>query len=200
MSAEIILQQTSADAELAYARERLAAARSTLAEREDELAQLRTQLRTFEARYFRQVGVLYAELDELEARIAEREVNLYDSDAARNRAETARKRAQESHNAAFDDAGEIDEFNPSPSLKTLFREVAKRIHPDFARDETEQKYLTLLMARANLAYRRADMETLQRLLDDQRDIDLSSAVEGVAAELSRMLRQTQHVERGHGCA
>ena len=195
MPAEIILQQTPDDIELLDKREQLAAVRTVLAEREAELAQLRAQLKTFEGRYLRQVGILYAELDDLEARIAEREVDLYDSDSARHRAEEARRRAQETHDAAFADAREAEEFDPPPNLKALFREVAKRIHPDFARDEVEQKHFTLLMARANQAYSRGDIDTLQHLLDDHREIHASIAGEGAAAELRRILRQIQHAER-----
>ena len=86
MSTELILQHSPDDLALIERRERLAAVRADLAERESELAQLRAQLRTFEGRYLRQVGVLYADLDDLEARIAEHEVDLYDSDSARARA------------------------------------------------------------------------------------------------------------------
>ena len=195
MSVEIILQQTPDAAALVGQRERLLSVRGTLAERASDLAQIRAQLKGFEGRYFRQVGTLYAELDELEARIAEREVDLYDSDSARRRAEETRRQAQETHDSAFGEMREADEFDPPPSLKTLFREVAKRIHPDFARDDAEQKHFTLLMARANEAYSRSDIETLQRLLDDHREINASIAGEGAAAELLRITRQIQHAER-----
>src|ERR1700761_3644850 len=195
MPAEIILQQTPDDEALLDKREQLAAVRSKLAERESELAQIRAQLKTFEGRYLRQVGVLYAEIDDLEARIAEREVDLYDSESARRRAEETRQRAQETHDAAFGEAHEAEEFDPPPSLKTLFREVAKRIHPDFARDDAEQKHFTLLMARANQAYSCGDTETLERLLDDHREINAAIAGEGAAAELLRITRQIQHAER-----
>src|SRR6201996_2485198 len=189
MPAEIILQRTPDDAALLDKREQLAAVRTTLAERESELAQIRAHLKTFEGRYVRQVGILYAELDEIEARIAEREVNLYDSDAARRRAEETRQRAQETHDAAFGDAREAEEFDPPASLKTLFREVAKRIHPDFARDNVEQKHFTFLMACANQAYSRGDTDTLQRLLDDHLEINASIVGEGAVAELLRITRQ-----------
>jgi hypothetical protein len=195
MTAEIILLQTSDDNALLDKREQLATVRTLLAERESELAQIRAQLKTFEGRYLRQVGILYAELDAIEARIAEREVDLYDSDSARRRAEETRQHAQETHDAAFGEAREAEEFDPPPSLKTLFRDVAKRIHPDFARDDVEQKHFTLLMARANQAYSRGDTETLQRLLDDHREINASIAGEGAAAELLRITRQIQHAER-----
>jgi len=195
MPAEIILQQTPDAAALLDRREQLAGVRARLAECESELAQLRAQLKAFEGRYLRQVGILYAELDDLEARIAEREVAIYDSDAARERAQEARQRARETHDAAFGAASEAEEFDPPPNLKTLFRDVAKRIHPDFARDEAEQQHFTLLMARANQAYRRGDTETLQRMLDDHREINASIAGEDAAAELLRIGRQIQHAER-----
>jgi hypothetical protein len=195
MPAEIILQPNPNIDGLAEKRERLAAVRATLAEREADIAQIRCQLKVFEARYLQRVGVLYAELDEIAARITEREVDLYDSDSARRRAQEARQRAQETHEAAFGADQEPEEFDPSPSLKTLFREVAKRIHPDFASDEAEQKHFTLLMTRANHAYSCGDAETLQRLLDDHLEVNASVADEGDGLALLRLGRQIQHVER-----
>jgi hypothetical protein len=195
MPAEIILHRSVNAAELAEKRERLAELRTLLGEREADVAQLRSQMKAFEGNYLRRVGVLYAELDEIAARITEREVDLYDSEAARRRAQEARERARETHEAAFGADAEPEEFDPSPSLKTLFREVAKRIHPDFARDEAEQKHFTLLMMRANQAYSRGDGETLQRLLDDHLEVNATVGDEGEGAELLRVARQIQHAER-----
>ena len=195
MAAGIVVRQSADDVALLDGRERLATVRARLAERESELAQLRAQMKSFEGRYLRQVGVLYAELDAIEARIAGREVDLYRSEAAERRAEEARERARETHEAAFGAAHEAEEFDPPPSLKTLFRDVAKRIHPDFARDESEGRHLTLLMARANQAYSRGDLETLQRMLDDHLEVNASIAGEDTAGELLRIGRQIGHAER-----
>ncbi len=192
---EITLQPNPVRLALASSREQLAAVRTRLAESEAELAQLRAQLQAFEGRYLRQVGGLYAELDELEARIAEREVDLYQSDAARARAEEARQRAQQTHDAAFGHEQAAPEFDPPPTLKTLFRDLAKRIHPDFAHDDAEQRHFTLLMARANQAYRRGDGEALLRMLDDHREIHATIAGEEAAAELQRITRQIAHAGR-----
>jgi hypothetical protein len=152
-------------------------------------------LKAFEGRYLQRVGVLYAELDEIAARITEREIDLYDSDSARRRAQAARERAHATHEAAFGAEQEPEEFDPSPSLKTLFREVAKRIHPDFASDEAEQKHFTLLMTRANQAYSRGDAETLQRMLDDHLEVNAAMADEGDGVTLLRLARQIQHAVR-----
>jgi len=198
MRAEIILQRSGDAAAVAERRERLAAVRAALAEREADVAQTRSQLKAFEGRYLRRVGVLYAELDEIWARITEREVDVYKSESARRRAQEARERAQETHEAAFGAEQQAEEFDPSPSLKTLFREVAKRIHPDFASDEEEQKHFTLLMMRANQAYSRGDGETLQRLLDDHLEVNAAVADEGDGVVLLRLARQIEHAERDIG--
>ena len=191
----LILHETPASAALLEARAELTAIRLTLTTRESALAQLRAQLKAFESRYLHQVGVLYAEIDELEARIAEREIALYDSDSARRRAAEARRRAQETHDSAFAAEEEPEEVDPPPTLKSLFRELARRIHPDFAADAAEQQHFTALMARANHAYSRGDLETLQRLLDDRLELAAATSEEGPAAELTRITRQVRHAQR-----
>jgi hypothetical protein len=195
MPTEIIHQQSPEETELLLKREELVSVRAALAERELELADLRTQLKIFEGRYLRQVGVLYADLDDWEARIAEREVSLYDSASARERAAQARKQAEETHEAAYGEAYQAEEFEPSPDLKGLFRDVAKRIHPDFAKSPAEQQHCTRLMARANVAYTRGDVEALQRILDDFHETSDSLYGESTAAELIRIARQTEHARR-----
>jgi hypothetical protein len=179
----------------AAARRRLSELRAQLADRERQLADLKTQLRAFEAEYMLRVGTLYAALDEWEAKIAEREVDLYDSEEARQRAAESRRRADETYKAAYEVEQASEAVEPSLSLKSLFREVAKRIHPDFARDAEEQQHFTRLMAQANLAYTRGEAHTLQRLLDDHHEINLTLAVEGAAAKLQRIERQTTHATR-----
>lgn len=189
---EMMVQQSAEAAALVGARVRLALVREALAGRESAVEQMRARLKVFDGRYLGLVGVLYAELDELEALIAEREVDLYDSEAARRRAKEARERAQETQEAAASGDAEPEEFEAPPTLKSLFREVARRIHPDFAGDEAERTHFTLLMARANHAYSRGDAETLQRMLDDRLEI---GAEEGAAGEMRRVLRQAGHAER-----
>lgn len=197
MPAEIVLQQSAEEMALQEKREQLATVRSRLAEREADLLHLQAQLQAFESRYMRQVGVLYAELDEVEAHLMEREAEMHRSEDARRRAEEARQRARESHQAAYgaEEEAAAEEFDPPPNLKALFRELAKRIHPDLARDEAEQRYLHLLMARANQAYRRGDAEVLARMLDDHRELTASVAGESAAAEMLRIARQIRHAER-----
>src|SRR5258707_10967220 len=95
MSGQIVKKLTPEEEELLRKREELASVRAALAERDLELADLRAQLKSFEGRYLRQVGVLYAELDDWEAKNAELEAMLRPSATASQQAQETRKRAEE---------------------------------------------------------------------------------------------------------
>jgi DnaJ-class molecular chaperone len=80
-------------------------------------------------------------------------------------------------------------------LKALFRDVAKRIHPDFARDDAARQRRTQLMAQANEAYSRGDAEALQLILDDYDESSESVPGEGIGAELIRIIRQIHQAKK-----
>jgi hypothetical protein len=152
-------------------------------------------LKSFEGRYLRLVGALYAELDEWEAKTVEIEASLKPSPAADQIAQEARRRAEETHEATHGEASKARDFQPSADLKSLFREVAKRIHPDFARDDADQQHRTRLMVQANEAYTLGDAETLQRILDDYQESSESVMGEGIGAELVRIIRQIHQAKK-----
>jgi predicted nucleic acid-binding Zn-ribbon protein len=195
MSGEIVKNLAPEEEELLLKREELASVRAALAERELELADLRAQLKGFEGRYLRQVGVLYSELDDWEAKIAEIEASLKPSEAARQRARETRKRAEETHQATHGEASKARDFQPSTDLKSLFRETARSLHPDFAKDEAERLLRTRLMAQANVAYSQGDAEALQRILDEFGNSPESVQGEGVGAELVRIIRQIHQARK-----
>ena len=148
-----------------------------------------SQLAAFEGRYLRQVGALYAELDEWKARISELKARLDPSAASKAQAEEAREQARQTYEDAHGKASETQDFTPSPELKRLFREVAKRIHPDFAKDSADLERRTRFMAEANRAYEAGDAEALQRILDEYQDGAEAVEGEGIGAELIRIIRQ-----------
>ncbi len=195
MPSEIVRKLTPEEEELLRKREELASVRAVLAERELELADLRTQLKSFEGRYLRQVGVLYAELDDWEAKIAEIEASLKPSATASQRAQETRKRAEETHEATHGEASKARDFQPSPDLKSLFREAAKRLHPDFAKDDADRQLRTRLMAQLNEAYSQGDAEAIQRILDEFGNSPESVQGEGVGAELVRIIRQIHQARK-----
>jgi hypothetical protein len=195
MAGQIVKKLTPEEEELLRKREELASVRAALAERELELADLHAQLRSFEGRYLRQVGVLYAELDDWEAKIAELEATLRPSATANQQAQETRKRAEETHEATHGEASKARDFQPSADLKSLFREAAKRLHPDFSKDEADRLLRTRLMAQANAAYSHGDAETLQRILDEFGNSPESVQGEGIGAELARIIRQIHQARK-----
>jgi hypothetical protein len=189
MSGQITRRLKPEEEEILRKREELATLRAALAERELELVDFRSQLAVFEGRYLRQVGALYAELDEWKARIAELQAGLNPSNAAQEQAQEARRQAHQTYGEAHGQASETRDFTPSPDLKRLFREVAKRIHPDLAKDLEDQDRRNRFMADANRAFAFGDADALQRILNEYQDGADAVEGEGIGAELVRVIRQ-----------
>jgi predicted nucleic acid-binding Zn-ribbon protein len=179
---QVVRRLKPEEEELARKRVELAAIRATLADRELELADFRRQLAGFEGRYLRQVGTLYAELDEWKARLSELRAKYAPTPETKQQ---ARQTWQDSHG----DSAKTRDFSPSPELKNLYREVAKRIHPDFATDAADRERRTRLMAEANRAYESGDADALRRILDEFQDGADAVVGEGIGAELIRIIRQ-----------
>jgi hypothetical protein len=179
--AAIARQPKPEDAELFRRRAEFATLRATLAAREADLDHLRAQLNSFEGRYIRQVGVLYIQLDEWEDRIAE----LHNPTQPQPEAlepEPAPTPTDEPDPAALD-------------LKSLFREVAKRIHPDRARSAHDELHRNHLMAQANAAFLRSDRDLLQRMLNGyDPSTDAGDDLTG-AAQLARLTEQIAQTEQ-----
>ncbi len=174
----------------------LAFLESTLVQKELELRTLQAQMRVFEAEYFRIVGIRYAELDEIKAKILEHQARLNpENDKARERAEQARSRAEESakETRGFLEKEKPRKFSPSESLKSLYRRVAKSIHPDLATDEAERARRQRLMAEANRAYEDGDEARLEAILRGWESSPDRVKGEGVAAALIRVIRKIAQV-------
>jgi DNA repair exonuclease SbcCD ATPase subunit len=179
--------------ELIKKRGELAEVQAVLGERELELADVRKQLAGFESRYLRQVGTLYAELDEWNAGLCELRAKSSATEAAKQAASRAREQAQHTYNQAHGEASQTFETPPSAELRAVFREIAKRIHPDLAKDGSDRELRTRLMADANRAYAKGDFETLQRIM---RQYEHSAVPgEGVGAQLVRVIRQISQARR-----
>ncbi len=193
MNSKIARRSSPEEEELARKREELALLQTELADRELFLANLRAELTAFEGRYLREVGVLYAELDDWNAKIAELAAKDDGTEQARTAAAEARAQADESDSAVHGEAAKAQEFIPSAELKSQFREVAKRVHPDLATDEADRQRRDQLMSEANAAYQRGDAEALRRILEEYESSPESVRGAGIGADLVRVLRQLKQV-------
>ena len=184
------------DEELGRKRQELVSLESELADRELYIATLRAELAAFERRYLRIVGTRYAELDEINAQIAERISQRNEGDQqAENVSRQARAQANESRATVEADASEPIRALPSQELKSLYRQVAKTVHPDLSFDAEDRRLRQRLMAEANRAYEMGDVDRLKRTLEEYNSCPEAVRGEGVGAELVRVIRKITQVRR-----
>lgn len=196
MASNLTRTQTPEERELAAKRADLAALEIELTQRELDLATLQMELRAFEQRYVRIVGVKFAQIDDLEAQVAEalNRQNPFDETAHRRAAE-ARRNAEESARVvgAIEPATQAFE-KPSEDLKRLYREIAKRIHPDLATNDADRAKRNQVMAEVNRAYLDGNESRLRSTLDEWETSPESVTGDGVGAELVRTIRKIHQVE------
>lgn len=184
------------EAELAKKLEDLAGLQSRLAELEFQLFNLRLELTEFEGVYCSRVGPVYAELDEVEALIAEKIARAKPQDhQAAEAAGAARMRAEESRKAATDALATPAQPTRSDTLRNLYREAAKRLHPELSRDDADRKIRERLMTEANLAYQKGDESRLQAILEEYESSPDTVVGTDVAAELVRAIRRISLVNK-----
>jgi hypothetical protein len=193
------------DEELARKKARLAELEGQLADRELERAALLADLVHFENRYLNTVGRRYAILDDLKAQIAEvRAAQNPQKQEPHEEARQARSRAQESARAVGDGASgtpspdEVAATSGAPqseSLRKLYRQAVKLLHPDKTLDGTEKERRHHVMIDLNDAYRRGDEAQIRTILQDWHTSPESVEGDGPGAELVRVIRTIAQVEK-----
>jgi hypothetical protein len=126
--------------------------RDRLAELEMEHATLQSELQAFHADYLARVGVINVQVQELEARLAQGTPD----------AETAERRFRETTTAMA--SVPVPPPPPTEDLKTLFRDAAKRIHPDLQQDASGREHAEAFMKQLNGAYSKGDAEAIGNLV------------------------------------
>lgn len=177
--------------ELALKLEEHAAIEAELADRELKAEHLRAELGAFERQYLHHVGSLYAELDDLKAQIAARKAADAPSDeAAQKAAAEARARAEETKASAGEKAEVAPRsFEATPEMKRLYREVAKRVHPDLASETADRARREVLMAEVNQAYESGDETKLTKILTGYECSPDAVKGDGAGADLIRVIRR-----------
>lgn len=136
-------------------RARLTEVEALCGERAAHVARVTSDLDAFRIRYRQRVGTLHDRLDELDLAIAEAELG-----------ELSKRLGDEATrpSASPPDAGPAPPRYTSDAVRALFRDVAKAIHPDLARDEGARDRRHSLMIEANRAYALGDEEQLRCIL------------------------------------
>jgi len=152
---------------------------------EVEVETLRVELDNFALVHHQRLGPMYVRLDELDALIAEaRAAQTGDPEDIR-RAFEARNIVEpmpdleaffaEADAAAAEDGGEAEppvmpqapqRIRPDKEAQRLYRDLARRAHPDLAQDPDEQQLRGAFIARVNEAYARGDVLALAALAEE----------------------------------
>lgn len=152
----LVRSEPGSDAELDALRTRAAELEARLDTRRAEVARVTADLDAFRVRYRQQVGTLHDELDSLELAIAEAELG-----------ELSKRAGGAAADGRSAPAGAKPEPLPrftTDAVRRLFRDVAKTIHPDLARDEAARDRRHALMVEANRAYALGDEDQLRWIL------------------------------------
>jgi hypothetical protein len=168
-------------------RSKLSVLDTALSERAAEIARAKSDLEAFRIRYRQEVGQLHEELDELQLANARAEL-----------IEIERKLEGERSGASATPTAPRPEPLPrftSDSVRKLFRDVAKIIHPDLANDEHTRDRRHTLMAEANRAYALGDEERLRWILDAwERSPEAVQGADPVATR-ERIMRRIAQIEQ-----
>ncbi|ONI50858.1 DnaJ domain protein [Streptomyces sp. IB2014 011-1] len=160
------------------------AAEQALIEFEIAVETFRVEVENFSRLHHQKLGPMYARLDELDAQIAE-------ARAAKTGDPEDLRKAKEARDIVMPMPG-VDELfhdwmdsdglspeasamlteqpvrppkrvRPSEEARKLYRELARKAHPDLAQDEPERERRDEFITRVNAAYGRGDVELLKEL-------------------------------------
>jgi len=84
---------------------------------------------------------------------------------------------------------------PNDEIKQLYRDLAKKFHPDLAEDEEDRSRRTVWMSEINTAYQSGDLDRLRQIWENYRTSPERVSGNGQTARLVRTLRKSAQVQR-----
>ncbi|WP_416977879.1 hypothetical protein [Streptomyces sp. T028] len=163
------------------------AAEQALIEFEIAVETFRVEVENFSRLHHQKLGPMYTRLDELDARIAEARAARTGDPEDLRKAQEARARVlpmpgvEELFHGWMDSEGLFPEavamlteqpvrpperVRPSDEARKLYRELARRAHPDLAQEDGERARREEFITRVNAAYARGDEAALRELADE----------------------------------
>ncbi|MEV5873786.1 hypothetical protein AB0L75_06035 [Streptomyces sp. NPDC052101] len=163
------------------------AAEQALIEYEIAVETFRVEVENFSRLHEQKLGPLYLRIEELDAEIAEAKAARTGDPEDIRRAEEARARVlpipgveellhgwMDGH-GLFPEAGAMltdqavrppERVRPSEEARKLYRELARKAHPDLAQEEAERQRREEFITRVNAAYARGDETLLKELAEE----------------------------------
>ncbi len=176
-----------------------------LAEKELSLSTLRREVTIFEQIYNQRVGQKFVELDGLKSDIFGIAAKLNPgSEKFQSQAKAAEEKARKSKED-FNFQKEINSPEtpepPSEELKKIFREAAKKIHPDLTTDIEERERRHALMTRLNQAYNLLDAEQLNTIVEEfeagrkpEGDLSLGQKLSHILKQIAQVRHRMNKIE------
>ncbi len=186
--------KTPEEIELDHKYNKLAQFKSELQRHEHAYNLLKSEIRMFEQVYEDILGTRIEALENLEWQLQ----GLLGDGAVKSSAEPLRQEPPFSHFHHTTDLLDDEDFPQDTaelSLKSLYRGVAKAVHPDLASDEADRRRRQELMAMANEAYQTGNRQVLSDLLSEWEQTPVYSSELDIAMELVRVIRQIALVEQ-----
>ncbi|MER7489085.1 hypothetical protein ABTY20_24865 [Streptomyces sp. NPDC126497] len=192
------------------------AAEQALIEFEIAVETFRVEVENFSRLHEQKLGPMYARLEELDARILEARAARSDDPEDRRRADEARARlmpipgVEELLNGWMDGDGLFPEatamltdrpvrpprrVRPSDEARKLYRDLARKAHPDLAQEDAERERREAFITRVNAAYARGSEDELRELAEEwaagPEPKRLPSAAEELYARLEWLARRKE---------
>lgn len=214
MAQAIVRTQTPEEREYARYLGEIEVRKRRVAELQTERELLREDLGRFDAEYHVRVGTLFVELDRIQLSINEYEFRIarlsanpdipndemeeetrtrfsgqrdeihHDEEETRRYQHAFQEDRQRPH---LDDASET-------VLKSLYRELAKRFHPDLARTDLERQQREAVMKRINSAFHDRDVDNLQSLRNETEIEDASFESRSIGEKLVWAIREMNRLD------
>ena len=193
--------QSTADAELTQLRVRLNKKREYIAILELELFNTRVALHEFSVIYNEQITPLENRLRQLRRKlyeILEEQRDLGDEEPPDfSEPEEPEFTYKDKGDNGWRKIGEKKHKTHSPKLeekiRKLFRELAKRFHPDLTSDPVEKKWREEVMTKVNQAYSNRDLKTLEALAE-QPDRPAPSAMQTSEQEIAALKAELKRLD------
>lgn len=188
--------KTPEEVELEHKYQLLAQVRSDLQQHEQVYSRLKAEIRMFEQVYEDILGVRIQTLEDLEWQLK----GLLGETPDESSSEPLKQSPSYTHFQHTTDLLDDDETPQdvaSISLKSLYRGVAKAVHPDLAADDNERLRRQELMALANEAYQSGNRQVLVDLLSqwEQAPTPVYGSEMDIALELIRVIRQLATIQQ-----
>ena len=155
-----------------------------------QIQNIKIALNIFTGEYYLKVGVLYVKIDKLKLSIKEYQHRIDSIQNKKVSVDDLKTIEKEVDEVFSDERSKIDDLEKETSesseeyekyleeeenkqfldcesqkeLKTLFRKLALKFHPDRTRDKNQRKEFCKIFAAINEAYRNGDLETLKKYM------------------------------------